>query len=142
MLHVHQEWHILFINDLLYLVSLEVTFCLGFQKPSIYKCTICGVWLCHHACRMVVFKQTCLLSVHHSIIFITVCVVLKKSSTGLAQVQACELVRRGRQKLIRVLLPHTMIPQFVPCDINFYNTADTEQEYISLNQLKCLTHYH
>jgi hypothetical protein len=56
--------------------------------------------------------------------------VSEKSSTGLAQVQAFELVRRGRQKLERVLLPHTMVPQFVPCDINFYDTTGTEQEYI------------
>jgi len=54
----------------------------------------------------------------------------EESSTSLAQVQACELDRRGRQKLKRVLLPHTMVPQFVPCDINFYDTTGTEQEYI------------
>jgi hypothetical protein len=45
----------------------------------------------------------------------------EESSTSLAQVQACELVRRGRQKLITVLLPHTMVLQFVPYDINFYD---------------------
>jgi hypothetical protein len=60
----------------------------------------------------------------------------EESSTGLAQVQACELVRRGRQKLIRVLLPHTMVPQFVPHDINFYDTTGTEQEYILTKSIK------
>jgi hypothetical protein len=48
------------------------------------------------------------------------------SSASLAQFHACELVRRGRQELIRVLLPHTMVPQFVPY-INFYDTTGTEQ---------------
>lgn len=52
------------------------------------------------------------------------------SSTGLAQFQACEFVRRGRQGLIRALLPHTMVPQFVPYYINFYDTTGTEQGYI------------
>jgi len=135
MLHVHQEWHILFINDLLYLVSLEVTLRLGFQEPGIYECTICDVWLCHHVCRMVVFKQMSFICASQHHIHYSVC-GSEKSSTGLAQVQACELVRRGRQKLIRVLLPHTMVPQFVPCDINFYDTTGTEQEYILTKSIK------
>ena len=119
-----------FINDLLYLVSLEVTLSLGFQESGIHECTICDVWLCDHACRMAVFKQINLLSVHHSIIFITICVVLKNPQ------QACELVRRERQKLIRVLLPHTTVPQFVPYDINFYDTTGTQQEYILTKSIK------
>jgi hypothetical protein len=46
-----------FINDLLYLVSLEVTSSLGFQESGIHKCTICDVWLYDHACRMMVLNR-------------------------------------------------------------------------------------
>jgi hypothetical protein len=60
----------------------------------------------------------------------------EESSTGLAQVQASILVRRGRQKLITVLLPHTVVPQFAPYDINFYDTTGTEQEYILTKPVK------
>jgi len=60
----------------------------------------------------------------------------EESSTGLAYFHACELVRRGRQKLIRVLFPHTMLQQFVPYGINFNDTTGTEQEHILTKSIK------